>query len=156
MTGIEIALAAGLAAAAVSAGTAVYSGVQAKEQADAQAKVMRQQARYEREAAAAAEQDFRRDQSRLMARRRALLGGTGIVSSTGSPLLASEDFAGEVELQALRIRHGGEVGATRLQQQAALERAAGKASLIGGAVQGGSLLLSGAGGSYYDYRTASG
>lgn len=155
-TGIEIALVAGLAAAAASAGGAVYSGIQAQDQAEAQAKVLAQQARSERDAAAAAERDFRSEQSRLMARRRALLGGTGVDPSTGSPLLASEDFAGEVELQALRIRHGGEVSATRLQQQSALERARGGAELTGGFVRGGSLLLSGAGTSFADFRTAGG
>ena len=59
-------------------------------------------------------------------------------------MLVSEDFAGEAELQALRIRTGGEVTATRLEQQAGLERFRGRSSRRAGFVRGGSLLLSGA------------
>lgn len=145
-TGVEIALVAGAVLAA--AGTA-YTGVQQAQQADTQAGIMAQQARSERQAAAAAEADFRRQQSREMGRRRAMMGGTGVDPSSGSSLLATEDFAAEVELGALRIRHGGQVGATRLEQQAAMERARGRAEQTGGFIRSGSLLLSGAGNTYY-------
>lgn len=141
-TGVEIALIAG---AAVSAVGAVQQGQAANKQGKLQSAFLLQQAEGERQAAAARESDFRKSQSREMARRRAALGASGVVQSTGSPLLASEDFAGEVELQALRIRQGGEVSATRLQQQASLARLQGKNAQTGGFLRGGSLLVSGAG-----------
>ena len=141
-TGIEIALIAG---AAVSAVGSIKEGQAAKQRGGLQARILTQQATSEREQAAGREEDFRRSQSRVMAARRAGLGGAGIDPSTGSPLLVSEDIAGEVELQAQRIRAGGEVRATRLEQQATLQRLSGRQAATGGLLRGGSLLLSGAG-----------
>jgi hypothetical protein len=65
-------------------------------------------------------------------------------------------MAGEIELQALRIRHGGEVNATRLEQQAMLQRMAGGAAATGGWVRGGSLLLTGVTSAYGSYINPSG
>ena len=110
-----------------------------------QAAILGQQAEQEKRAAAASEADFRSTQSRLMAQRRAALGASGVQQAAGSPLLVSEDFAGEVELQALRIREGGEIRATRLQQQAGLQRFAGQQAQTGGFLRAGSLLLTGTG-----------
>jgi hypothetical protein len=136
--------AAALAAAAVSAAGAIQQGQAAKKQADYQAAVQNQQAQRELEIAASQEQDFRRDQSRLMAQRRAALGASGIDFSTGSPLLASLDFVGEGELQSLRIRSGGQANASRLKQQAELTRAKGKSARTASFFKAGSTLLDGA------------
>jgi hypothetical protein len=98
------------------------------------------------------EDDFRRQQSRLLASRRATQGGAGVDQAAGSPLLVSSDFAGESELNALRIRNQGAVNINRLEQnvlnqqgQAGLfanqARTAGRNALF----RGGSTLLSGAG-----------
>ena len=76
-----------------------------------------------------------------MARRRALLGVSGVDPSRGSPLLVSEDFAAEAELQALRIRSGGALSATRLEQQAGLIATSGRQARRAGFVRGGALLL---------------
>ena len=148
-TGIEIAL---IASAAVSAVGAIQEGLAASQQGKLQAGILGQQATSEREQTAGRESDFRRKQARVQASRRAALGASGVDPSTGSPLLVSADFAGEVELQALRIRHGGEVRATRLEQQARLARLSGRQAQtggllrgVGGFLRGGSLLLSGAG-----------
>ena len=135
-------------AAVIGAVGALSSGLSAKAQADTQAKIARQQANQERLNAAANEKEFRDQQDRVMATRRALLGGAGVDPTTGSPLLASADYAGEVELQVLKIRQGGEVSATRLQQQAALYKQAGSAAATSGYLRGGSLLLQGAGNAY--------
>ena len=67
------------------------------------------------------------------------------MQAEGSPLLVSEDFAAEVEFQALRIRSGGELRATRAEQQATLQRLKGRAARTSGFTRGGALLLSGAG-----------
>jgi hypothetical protein len=107
--------------------------------------VLAQQAQSEREQAKVSEADFRHRQSRAMASRRAAMGASGVDPSTGSPLLVSEDFANEAELQAMRIRHGGEIRATRAEQEAALRREAGRSELTGSFFRSGSLLLSGAG-----------
>lgn len=115
-----------------------------KQQANTQAAFLQQQAERENQQAEADSHEFRDQQERALAQRRAVLGGSGVDTSTGSPLLAAEDFAGEAELQALKIRNGGEVRSTRLQQQAALTRmegnAAATASIMGGFSRGASLL----------------
>jgi hypothetical protein len=71
MSGLEIALVAGIASAVVGAVGTVSSGLAAKAQADTEAKVLRQQADYQRQGAEAEAKDFRERQSRLMAARRA-------------------------------------------------------------------------------------
>jgi hypothetical protein len=133
-----IAAIGGLVLGAVSA---VSQGQAAAKQAKFQSEVARRQAERERQIAAAQEEDFRRRQSRALASRRARLGASGVEPGEGSPLLVSEDFAGEVELQALRIRNGGEA----LVQQAALHDAAGRNARTQGYLRAGSLLLDAAG-----------
>jgi hypothetical protein len=134
-----------IGAAAFSAISAVQQGRAASKQAKFQAQVTDQQAARERQVAAGNEADFRRQQSRLQAQRRAALGASGVKATTGSPLLASGDFAAEVELAALRIREGGDIRATRLEQEAALTRRAGSNAQRAGLFRAGSSLLSGAG-----------
>lgn len=134
-----------VAGIAISAVGAVQQGFQAKAQSEFQAKVARQQAQNQRQQAAAAEGDFRRRQDRLMARRRAIMGGSGVESGTGSPLLVSEDFAGEAELGARRIRAGGETRGTRLDTEASLFQTAGRNAVTSGFFRAGSSLLKGAG-----------
>ena len=129
----------------VSAVGAISAGVAQSKQAKFQAAVARQQAEQARLKSASEEKDFRRRQSRAFATRRAALGASGVEATTGSPLLVSEDFVGEAELQALRIRQGGEVRATRLEQQASLFQAKGRSARTAGFFRGGSLLLSNAG-----------
>lgn len=141
-TGVEIAL---LAGTALSAFGAIQQGQAASEQGDLQADILEQEATRDRQQASADEADFRARQSRVLAERRAGLGASGVEQAAGSPLLVSEDFAGEVELAALRIRTGGEVTATRAEQQATLQRFQGRAARRAGFVRGGALLLSGAG-----------
>lgn len=113
-------------------------------QANYQSEVLRQQAQQDRERARLDEEDFRRQQSRMAAARRAALGASGIEGGTGSSLLVAEDFAGEAELGALRIRHGGAVSATRREQSAELQRFSGRNALRAGKFRAGASLLSGA------------
>ena len=145
---------AGLAAfAAVQQGQA--AAAEAKFQGDVaarQAEIARQQAEREKVISRQSEEDFRRQTAAAFGTRRAVSGVTGVEPATGSSLLASEDFASEAELQALRIRSGGEVRTTRLQQLAGQREAEGgffrdaRGPLRrGGVLRGGSLLLSGAG-----------
>lgn len=134
-----------LLAAGVSAAGSIAAGQAARGQGDFQAAVSRQQAGRTREIAAAEEQDFRRRQSRSFAQRRAAMGASGVEIGTGSSLLASGDFAAETELNALRIRAGGATQATRLEQQARLQRAAGRSRQKRGFFRAGASLLTGFG-----------
>jgi hypothetical protein len=144
-TGFEIAM---MAAAALTAVGTVSAGIQQGKQMDAQGDILRQQADHAKQVGAANEDDYRRQQSRLMAARRALLGGSGTDGGEGSNLYASEDMAGEIELQALRIRNGSDVTATRLNQQAGMVRAQGRAAKQGSFFRAGASLLQGAGYAY--------
>jgi hypothetical protein len=137
-TGIEIAL---LGSVAMSAVGSISAGQAAKKQANTEAAILNQQAARERQQAEADSAEFRGEQQRLMAKRRAILGGSGVDISTGSPLLASEDFAGEAELQALKIINGGEVRGTRLQQQASIVRAKGRSAETASFFSAGASLL---------------
>src|SRR3990172_2587929 len=132
-----------LIAAGMMAIGSIQQGRAANAQAKFQAAVNDQLAARDRQIAVGEEQDFRKQQSALLAERRAALGGSGIDIGKGTPLLAASDFAAETELQARRIRAGGETQATRLQQQAGLTRAGGRAAQQQGLFRGGSSLLSG-------------
>ena len=143
-----IAAGASIVGTAIQAVGAIQQGQATQQQSNLQAGILEQQAAGDRLQAGAKEGDFRARQSRALASRRAALGASGVDPAAGSPLLVSEDFAGEVELQALRIRTGGEVTATRAEQQATLQRFQGRAARKSGFVRGGALLLTGVGKSF--------
>lgn len=84
------------------------------------------------------ERDFRKDISKALSASRAAGGASGVSQTTGSPLLAEADFMREAELQAHRIREGGEISADLLGR-------AGKAAKTRGLVRAGASLLSGIG-----------
>lgn len=140
---MAISTALALFSAIVGAAGAAQQGRDAKKQASAQEDAARAQAANEREIAAASERDFRRNQSAAFGELRAGRGTSGTESSTGSALLASEDFLNEVDLQAQRIRRGGEIRSTRLEQQADLYRMSGRAGQRAGYARAGASLLSG-------------
>ena len=133
------------ASAAVAAAGTVASGMAARGQTKAQSKVLKQQAEQERRRSLEKERDFRRRQRRLQASVRAAGGARGILQETGSPLLAERDFKTETELMADRIRRGGDLSATRLEQQASLMKQAGGTEFATGLIGAGGSLLSGAG-----------
>ncbi len=131
------------ASAAISAAGAISSGIAARNQAKGQAEIARQQAERERQVAGQRETDFRDNQRRAAAAVRAAGGARGIDIGSGSPLLSAIDFTKETEQQALRIREGGEIRSTRLEQQANLLLDAGKAKQTAGFFQAGTSLLGG-------------
>ena len=92
--------------AAFQAGVANNNSIIAQQQATR----ARQQARID-------SQDYSRNQSDLLASRRALLGTTGGEAGAGSALAVSSDFAGESKLNAMRIMNQGDVNANRLEQE---------------------------------------
>jgi hypothetical protein len=81
------------------------------------ATIAQQQATRARQQARIDSQDYSRQQSDLMASRRALLGTTGGDAGAGSALAVSSDFAGESKLNAMRIMNQGDVNANRLEQE---------------------------------------
>jgi hypothetical protein len=118
------------------AGVASNNAIVAQQQADRAA----QQGRID-------EGDFRRQQSDLFATRRSLFGGTNVDDTKGSPLAVSKDFAGESELNALRVRNQGQVNVnTRDQQsQASLFGQKARSAATNSAFRAGGQLFSGAG-----------
>lgn len=141
-------IAALIASAVIAAYSAAKQGQAQKAAFDYQAAIDKQRAERERLEAANREADFNRTQSGLEAKRRAFMGLSGVDESQGSPLMTSEDFHSEVKLAGLRIREGGEVRATRLEQGAALGIFQGKSAQSAGYLRAGSLLVSGAGKAY--------
>lgn len=139
-----IATIATIAAAGLAGGGAIAEGRASEKQSKFQADVGKQQATRERQISEAEETDFRRRNRALLASKRAAMGASGVDISAGSPLLAFGDFAAEAELQAQRIRSGGEVRATRLEQQAELDKMAGRQAKRRGFSRAGASLLSGA------------
>jgi len=141
-----------LIASGLSAAGSIFKGhreaKEAEAHADYKSAVELQQAKRERQVTAVEEEDFRREQSRRLAQRRAAMGAGGFEAGTGSPLLAAEDFAAESELQAQRIRSGGDLRASRMEQQAGLTRTSGmmasRSAKRTGYARAGSSLLTGA------------
>jgi hypothetical protein len=149
--GTTTAVALMAAGSVISAASAIQQGDIAAKQANAQAALLQQQADREKQVAQAEEEDFRRKQSRAMASRRAILGGSGTQLDTGSNLMVSEDFAAENELQALRIRNSGDAAKQKLEAEAGLTRWAGQAAKRSSYVRAGGALLGGLGQSFSVY-----
>ena len=137
-----------LAAAGAQAVGSIQQGRAEKKQSEFQARVARQQAASEKQISADQERDYRKSQSARLAEIRANLGASGTDTSTGTPLLALADFEGETELNALRIRRGGEVRSRRLEEEAGFLRSAGRSAQRRGYIRGGSSLLSGVAGAF--------
>lgn len=110
-----------------------------------QAGIMRQQAEAARLEGISNEEAYRASVSRKMASRRALLAASGVEGGEGSPLMVSEDFIGEAELNALKLRASGAIAATRLEQSAQMAGYEGANARRSGFGRAGALILSGAG-----------
>lgn len=128
-TGAAIAGNLALIGAAISTVGMIQQGKQAASQAAFQSQVAQnnatiaqQQATRARQQARIDSQDYSRNQSDLLASRRALLGTTGGEAGAGSALAVSSDFAGESILNTMRIRNQGEVTANRLEQEVMNQR----------------------------------
>lgn len=138
----------GLVAAGAAAAGNIQQGQAEKQQLEFQERVSRQQAESERSIADAQERDYRKAQSAKLAEIRANLGASGTDSSTGTPLLALADFAGETERNALRIRSGGQIRSSRLDEQAGFYSSAAGNAQSRGYARAGASLLSGIGSSF--------
>lgn len=124
---------------------AFSQGQAASQQAGLQAELYGRNATLERQRAEAEAAQFARDERRMQGRLRALQGGSGARTGTGTPLTVEEDRATEAEFQRLNILHGGATRASALNTQAVLTRAGGRAARRRGYFTGGARLLQGFG-----------
>ena len=86
----------------------------------------------ERQTAAASEESkFRKAAERKKARLRTQIGKAGILP-IGSVELVAEKSARELEIDALNIRRGGQIGAQALAAEATLSRLSGRSALLRG------------------------
>ncbi len=136
MTGMEVFM-----AAASALGTLASARNQAGAQNTA-AEIAQQQADRERQIAAQQAADFRRRQDSALAAARARRGASGIALA-GSPLLADSAAVQDIALGEANVRAGGDAQATRLEQQAAAQRAQAASGGAIGALRAGTTLLKG-------------
>ena len=127
-------------AAVVAAGSAVYQGVQANKEAKYNAQIREQDAIAAKNKAAYDETMHRDRVRKLLSSQKALYGRSG-VSLLGSPELVMEETAAQGELDALAIRYGGDVEASRNRSEATLSRMRGKSASTSGYASAGSSLL---------------
>ena len=139
-----------VAAAASAAGT-VYQGVQANKAAKYNANVREQDA-IAANKKAEYDADIHRERIRqVLSKQKALIGAAGLDMS-GSPLLATLDTVEKGELDALAIRHGGEVQGQRYRSEATLSRMQGKSAQTGSFFKAGGTLLAGGLKTYKAYK----
>lgn len=141
-TGFE---ALALAAGGLQAASNVQQGRIADAQGKATQRIMDQQAAYRTQVGQQEEDAFRRSQSRVMASRRALMGASGVDAGSGSPLLVTEDLAGETELQALKIRNNASAESLKMTGEGSMARWKGRVEKNNSYIRGGASLLQGAG-----------
>jgi hypothetical protein len=145
-TAAIVAIYASMAASAAAAGSAVSEGIAAGRRGKHQAAVFKQQALAEQEASKAEEVEYRRQESRRRAQMRALYGGSG-VQTLGTVPSVLEDAGTEAELQALRIRYGGDIRSQRLKGEAKVAEIEGKDAKGAAFARAGASLLE-AGGTF--------
>lgn len=140
--GIEtVMMALAIGGSVVGAAGDLQQGAAADKAAQFNADVAEQRARSEREAAAIEAQDFKREEMRKLAASRTARATTG-VTSAGSPLMVEESVVREIALGASRLRFGGEVRGTRLDQDAELSRMQGRSAKTASYFKAGSSILS--------------
>jgi hypothetical protein len=144
-------------AAAVSAYAAYEAGQQQEAMAKYQSKIAKNQAQAAQNAAQVAESNHREQDRRIMAEQRALVGGSGL-STEGAPLFVMLDSAKQAELDAIRLRYGGQLQAGGFLDQAKLFQYEGRQAAQAGELAAGTTLLTGAAsaaGGYARTRTPS-
>lgn len=125
----------------VSAVTSVASGVQANRDAQARAAILDQQAQQEHELAEAEAENLKKKNSAFLARARAIQSGGG-GAQTGTALMLMAQNAATAKADEDLVRRGGDIRATRLQQEAGLTRSGGGSTLTSGFFRSGVSLLS--------------
>ena len=117
----------GDALAVVGAIGSIAGGIGARRAGDFNAAVARRDAEIARQRATREEADSRRRSQRILAAQRAGFSAAG-VTLEGTPLLVEEESAGEAELDALTLRFGGRVEASRFEARARAAEFGGRAA----------------------------
>lgn len=141
-------------AAIIAIVSAIGSTYAAVEQGRAASKAARYNAALAEQEAEQERQRGRFEERRSRVRGKALLSaiqsgyGTAGVASEGTPLLVQAEQAGEIELEALLLRHGGETAALRSTSEARLQRFRGSQLRRESTIRAGTTLLTGAARAY--------
>ena len=143
--------------AVIAAGVSAYAQSEQAAAQERQAKYNRKVAENQAQAAtnaALVSEDIQREHDqRILAQQRALVGGAGLTTE-GSELLVMIDSAKQAELDAVRVRYGGELQAGGLEDQAALFGFSGRQARRAGQIAVGTTLLTGASSAYGGYQRA--
>jgi len=139
------------AGATVSAGAAVYSGIQQKRAADYNAKMSEQNAKaIDVQTREAIRRQREQNRAILSAQRASAL--TSGVAETGSTLLVAMENARNLERNVTDIATQGNAQRYAAMNQATLSRFQGNAAMTSGILEGTGTLLSGAGQAYKDWK----
>lgn len=125
-----------------AAGGQIAQGQSTAAAGRSRARLFAAQAAQRRAKAEADAGDFRKRQSRLLAKQRAGTAASG-VSFEGTPILVGGDTAQEAELQAQKILVAGLTDAIGLDTSAAFERSGASDAEAAGFINAGSTLLTG-------------
>jgi hypothetical protein len=143
--GLEtLALVAGIGGGLMSAAGSIQKGNAAEEAANYNVAVDRQRAAEEKDQAGAQTQDYIRKGSDTVESAVALQGASG-VTSEGSPLMVDENTVRQVALGAARTLQGGQLRASRLEDDATLQKMKGESAVTGSYLDAGSSLLTSVG-----------
>ncbi len=143
-TGQVVSTALGGAGIFSSASAQAQQGLNTQAQANLSAQLAEQQATRSRQETEQINREFLDARGYDFGTRTSLLGRSGGNPERGSLLNVTSDYAGEVAYQSAKILNQGETTATRLQQQAALSRQAGRSAREAGFRRaGGTVLLGG-------------
>lgn len=142
--GIETLALAGLAGGLLSAGGSLFKGRATKSASDYNATVDTQRAAEEKDQAAASTQDYLRKGSDTVESAVAAQGATG-VTGEGSPLMVDENTVRQVALGAARTLQGGDLRASRLKDDATLQKMKGDNAVTASYLDAGSSLLTSVG-----------
>ena len=148
---IAPAVIATVASAAVTAGAAVYSGIQQKKAADYNAKMSEQNAKaIDVQTREAIRRQREQNRAILSAQRASAL--TSGVAETGSTLLVAMENARNLERNVTDIATQGNAQRYAAMNQETLSRFQGNAAMTSGILEGTGTLLSGAGQAYKAWK----
>ena len=132
----------GYVAAWIGAGTAVASGVQESNNAEAEADLAEANAKAAAEQASAAEEVQRRRNRSILARQRAAIAESGI-GFGGSAEKLQQDSAVQAELDALNVRYEGRLRGIGFRTDASFARTRSGNAMAGSMLSASSQLLGG-------------
>jgi hypothetical protein len=139
-----IPLALSIGGGVMGAAGSIQKGQAAQQAAQYNAAVDQQRAAEEKDQAAAQTQDYIRKGSDAESSAVAMQGATGVTGS-GSPLMVDENTVRQVALGAARTLQGGQLRASRLQDDATLQKMKGDNAVTSSYLDAGSSLLTGFG-----------